>query len=237
MKALDLEMFTNGAQQPERAQVQIAGALQDITTAFRKNRLYPGLGEMIELASALEELRTNRAKYAHALPRKLTGVDLENKTLQFDSVPADPEVINNMFVLVEWALPQMQAVTDEGVTMFDFVTQNLSVSVVGIMPLYRDEGYVLIPDHSNNLLHVLRYEMSLYTSDGDRYRALKTIELDPYRLSSHTLAPEDIKSMLVRKHADMPNPATFLLTTDLDFPFEPTILPVAKRKLMRTLIS
>ena len=35
----------------------------------------------------------------------------------------------------------------------------------------------------------------------------------------------------------MPNPATFLMDTELDFPFDTTILPVAKRKLMRHLIS
>ncbi|MBK7032936.1 MAG: hypothetical protein IPH49_06685 [Ignavibacteria bacterium] len=49
--------------------------------------------------------------------------------------------------------------------------------------------------------------------------------------------PEDLKLALVEQHQDMPNPATFLMDSDLDFPFDETILPVAKRKLMRRLIS
>ncbi len=237
MAALDLEMFTNGAHDPERAQVEIQAALQNITAAFRRNRLYPGLGELIELTSALETIRTNRSQYTSVLPRKLSGVDFETKTLKFESVPAGPEIINKMFALVDWALPVLNSVTEEGVAMFDFVTQNVSVDVVGIMPMYRDEGYALIPDLRANLMHILRYEMSLYAGDGDRYRALKTIELEPRRLSNWVGTPEDIKISLVKDHTDLPNPATYYMNTDLDFPYEETILPVAKRKLMRVLIS
>jgi hypothetical protein len=237
MAALDLEMFTNGAHEPERAQVDIGAALSSITAAFRKNRLYPGLGDLIELGSTLETIRTNRNQYQSVLPRKLAGVDFETKTLKFESVPAGPEVIERMFALVDWALPMMHAVTEEGVAMFDFVTQNLSVDVVGIMPMYRDEGYALIPDIRANLMHVLRYEMSLYAGDGDKYRALKTVELEPRALTPTKGSPEDIKIALVKDHTDLPNPATYFMNTDLDFPFEETILPVAKRKLMRHLIS
>lgn len=237
MAVLDLEMFTNGARNPRQAQVDIAAALRSITSAFRKNRLYPGLAEMIELTSTLEQIRNNRSQYQDGVPKKLTGVDLEKKTLQFDPVASDPEFLNQMFALVDWAVPSLQAVTDEGVAMFDFVTQNLSVDVVGIMPIYRDEGYALIPDHRNNLLHVLRYEMSLYMAEGDRYRALKTVELDSSKLSSHPGTAEDIKESLMKMRKDLPNPATYYMNTDLDFPFDETILPVAKRRLMRELIS
>ncbi len=237
MSSLNLEMFTQGAHDPEQTQLLVMAALQSVTSAFRKNRLYPGLGELIELISALETIRENRNQYRTVMPRKLTGVDFENKTLKFDSSPADPHTIEQLFELVDWAIPLLRSVTDEGVAMFDFVTQNLSVDVVGIMPMYRDEGYALIPDVRANLMHILRYEMSLYMSDGDNYRALKTVELEPRKLSSVRSGPEDIKISLVRAHKEMPNPATYYMATDLDFPFEATILPVAKRKLMKVLIS
>lgn len=237
MAALDLEMFTNGARNPQQAQEEIATALQNVTTAFRKNKLYPSLAEMIDLASSLDQIRTNRSHYQGSVQRRLTGVDLENKKLLFDQTSTDAESIRQIFELVDWAYPYLKSVTEEGITMFDFVTQNLSVNVVGIMPIYRDEGYAIIPDHRSDLLHVLRYEMSLYTADGDRYRALKTIELESSKLSAQPESPEDIKDLLVRDHKDLPNPATYYMDTDLDFPFVETILPVAKRKLMQELIS
>ena len=121
--------------------------------------------------------------------------------------------------------------------MFEFVHQNLTLDPVGIMPLYQDEGYVFVPNHGANIVHVLKYELSLYSADTEKYRAMRTIEIETYVPSSIFETPEDLKLALVEQHKDMPNPATFLMDTELDFPFDTTILPVAKRKLMRHLIS
>jgi exonuclease V gamma subunit len=48
-------------------------------------------------------------------------------------------------------------------------------------------------------------------------------------------SPQAIKLDLVEERRDLPNPATYFFETQLDFPFEETMLPVAKRKLMRYL--
>ncbi len=212
-------------------------ALNAASAEFRHNRLYPELGELVELTSVLETITNNRDQYRTVLPKRLSGVDFENKALKFDAEPADPDAISKMFGLVEWALPQLRSLTDEGVAMFDFVIQNLKIDVVGIMPIYRDEGYVFIPDPKAQVYHVIRYEMSLFSDDSDQYRAMKTIEVDTRDHLSVLAAPESLKLDLVREHKDLPNPATYLIDTDLDFPFESTILPVAKRKLMKVLIS
>ena len=237
MAALDLGMFTNGATDPEGTNFEVRAALNTSTANFRKNRLYPGLAELVEIATTLEAILNNRNMYTSRLPRKLTGVDLEKKTLTFESVPASPEMVEQLFLLIEQLLPLIKTATDEGIAMFDFIIQNLTADIVGILPVYRDEGYALIPDQRSNLIHVLRYEMSLYTSEGDNYRALKTYELEPREMVVGKDAPEDIKLALVNEHREMPNPATYYLATDLDFPFEETILPIAKRKLMRLLVS
>lgn len=84
-------------------------------------------------------------------------------------------MVEQLFLLIEQLLPLIKTATDEGIAMFDFIIQNLTADIVGILPVYRDEGYALIPDQRSNLIHVLRYEMSLYTSEGDNYRALKNV--------------------------------------------------------------
>ena len=146
-------------------------------------------------------------------------------------------VIEQLFGLIDWALPAVKTVTDEGVAMFDFVNANLSIDVVGIMPIYRDEGYAFVSDRKENMLHVLRYEMSIFSDKDDNYRALKTVEIESRTIDAVIVAPEDVKLQLIERHRDLPNPATYLVDTDLDFPFDATILPVAKRKLMKHLIS
>jgi hypothetical protein len=237
MAALDLEMFTNGVHDPEAARYRIMAAINAAAIQFHRNNLYPGLGDVVELTSVLETIIENKEQYTTVLPSRLTGVDFENKALKFDTVKADREVIDRMFELIDWALPPLKALTDEGVAMFDFVNQNLSINVVGILPIYKDEGYALIPDRKVKLLHVLRYEMSLYSHDDDNYRAMKTVEVEAMELNDVIEAPESIKLKLIEGYQDLPNPATYIVDTDLDFPFETTILPVAKRKLMKVLIS
>lgn len=237
MGMLTLDMFTQGVTDLEAAQYRVMAALTEVKRGFRQNTLYPGLGELIELSSVLETITRNRDRYRSSLPRTLTGVDLEKKELLFDAVPADEESVARAFELLLWAMPFVKDLTDEGVAMYDFVHQNLSIDPVGIMPLYRDEGYVFLPDHRSNVVHVLRYELSLYTAEEEHYRAMRTVEIEAHVPSSPLETPEDLKLWLMEAHKEMPNPATFLMDTDLDFPFDQTILPVAKRKLMRHLIS
>lgn len=237
MTALDLEMFTSSAQDVEGTQYKILAATKQAAKEFHHNMLYPRLGDLIELVSVLETIQANRDQYRTVLPRRLTGVDFEKKTLQFDAIPADEQAVERMFELITWALPTLKELTEEGVAMFDFVTQSLSIDVVGIMPIYKDEGYAFIPDPKAQLFHVFRYEMSLYSDDNDKYRAMKTFEVQTRDINIVHEAPETVKLDLIKEHQDLPNPATYIVQTDLDFPFDETILPVAKRKLMRVLIS
>jgi hypothetical protein len=47
--------------------------------------------------------------------------------------------------------------------------------------------------------------------------------------------PSSIKLELVKERRDLPNPATYLFDTDVAFPYEETMLPVVKRRLLRHL--
>jgi hypothetical protein len=44
---------------------------------------------------------------------------------------------------------------------------------------------------------------------------------------------ESIKGDLIRNKIDLPNPAVYSIETDLKFPLEETLLPIAKRSLVK----
>jgi len=44
---------------------------------------------------------------------------------------------------------------------------------------------------------------------------------------------ENIKSELIRHKKELPNPAVYSIETELNYPVEETLLPVAKRSLVR----
>lgn len=237
MGALNLEMFTHAGTDIEAAQYRVMAGLIDVQRQLHHNRLYPHLGDLIEMTSVLETILANRDAYRTSLPKTLTGIDLSQRTLTFDAVPADAEAIERVFTLITWAVPRLKATTEEGMAVFDFVSENLEIGEVGVVPLYRDEGYAFVADLRDNVYHVIRYHLSLLTAAEEQYRAMKTEEIQQRPFGSPGDTPEAIKLDFIRAIAELPNPATFVLETDLDFPFEQTILPVAKRKLMRHLIS
>jgi hypothetical protein len=44
---------------------------------------------------------------------------------------------------------------------------------------------------------------------------------------------EQIKYSLIKNRSDLPNPAVYSIETDLAFPVEETLLPIAKRCLVK----
>lgn len=100
------------------------------------------------------------------------------------------------------------------------------------MPLYHDEGYWFVPDNKASLLHLLHFSLALYESGNERFRSLKTEVLKTLEQSSIKRPAESVKMELIEERHDIPNPATFVCETELDFPYQATILPVAKRKLL-----
>ena len=44
---------------------------------------------------------------------------------------------------------------------------------------------------------------------------------------------ENLKTELIRNRTDIPNPAVYSIETDLTFPIEETLLPIAKRSLVK----
>jgi len=238
MNALSLDLFTQAGRDVEAAQYRVLAAVKELERSFRHNRLYPGLASLLEVGAMLEAIRQNASLLNERTSQTLTGVDLDRQVLMFDvTQPPGEGDVERMMSLVSWAIPLLKPLADEGMAVYDFVAQNISIDTVGILPMYRDEGYLFVPDAANEIVHVLRFELALFTNRDEQYRAMKTVELPSRPKSTVLQAPEDVKLELVATYSDLPNPATFLCDTDLEFPFEDTVLPVAKRKLMRYLAS
>jgi hypothetical protein len=232
MRHLTLDLFLKAGSDAETNQLQIMACLHSYRHEFSANRLYPALGELIGLATTIEEILRHHAGLQQQLPHELKSIDFAKRRLVFEAIEFDTPKFQRVIELMEWALPRIRSVIEEGARIYDFVDENLRVEEVGLLPMYRDEGYCFVPEHRACLLHLLRYEVSLFSSAQERFRTIKTRVLRSVRQHLVHASPESIKLQLVEEHQDLPNPATFHFETDLNFPFTETILPVAKRKLM-----
>lgn len=232
MKKLSLETFLSAGGDQELNQYRVLSALQFYRDEFVHNRLYPGLAELIELTSTLESLIAHRDDLQRALPRQLKKIDFERKKLVYESIVPLEGNVEHVVNLMMWAVPVIRGVIEEGRRIYDFVDENIVVEHVGILPMYREEGYCFVSDNRESLLHILRYEVSLFTAGEEKFRALKMRPLKSLKQLLVRPSLESLKLQLIKEYHDLPAPATFSCETDLDFPFAETILPVAKRKLM-----
>jgi hypothetical protein len=230
MSDLSLNLFTQ-ADDLELAQYRILGGLQQARQAFGRSEVYPHLARLIRLRQSLQEIRAELERLRG--PGRLTGIDLEEGELVYDRPDADPAFI--LDPLSAWALPLLLEAIEEGRAIYEFVDERTAVRALGIVPSYQDEGYLLVPDLARGGFRALRYAMSIFTGDETRYRSLRTSLIEDLPLSLLGATPEAVKRALIDTHPDLPNPATYLLETELDFPIEETMVPVAKRKLMQYL--
>lgn len=234
MSGLHLDHFLR-ADDYESAQYRILGRLQEVRSAFSNNEIYPHLSGLISLYGTLNDFLQRAQDFQDRLPKEIKGIDLAQQRMIYERRQVDLGQMSYLQDLIEWALPHVQAAIEEGRAIFEFVEEHLHLEEVGVMPSYVEEGYLLVPDRASSLLHVLQYTLSIFTKADERYRSLKTVYVKSIRQGTVHAPPQRIKLDLLAEHRELPNPATYFFDTELDFPFEQTMLPVAKRKLMQYL--
>lgn len=239
-KKLTLASFIDPEADSESHQYRIQSALNGrYYAAFRQNRIYPELGELASLCQRFAEIIEARDSIETRMPRRLVGADPNERRLVFEMLAQCGDGVARVFDLIEWAIPVIERAIREGAALFDFVEERIATNVVGIVPIWRNEGYWAVPAHGDPepSLRVYAYNYFTHTTSGDRVFAISTREVDRRPLGGIIEPPEAIKTDYVRRNPNLPNPAFFLSETDLAFPFAETIFPVAKRKFMRALAA
>lgn len=235
MAALTLDLFASAAYDLERAQYGVLGGLQHVQQAFAQNAVYPHLGELIALYETLRTVAEGTEGVRGAIPVRVKGIDLENEELVYEEPDLGDARLERVRELIDWALPRIQQAIEEGRTIYEFVEDSLHMETVGLLPPYVQEGYLLVVDRDVEAMHVVQYSVSIFTGSGEQYRSLRTTHIETIGMS--VASPRDVKLRLASERCELPNPATYCFDSDLAFPFEPTVFPIAKRKLMRHLAS
>lgn len=237
MEALSLSTFIKAADDIELSKYTVLAVLNKYSSALHKNKLYPALAELISIKNELELLVEQMSLFDTEFVLNLNFADFQDVPFS-EPLDYNEDDLERVFEFISWALPEIQHAIDEGKAIFDFVDENIELQEIGIMPLYKNEGYFMLPDLKHDLMKIYRFEMSLFSTPDNPLRTLKSKLVDLISLEApETKSPYELKRMLTSKFKDLPNPATYYFETSIDFPFVETILPVAKRKLVRMLAS
>jgi len=235
--ALTVDLFTNVQSDFEVCQYKVLAGLKSISDDFQQNRIYPHLSNLIELKTVLSDILKKLRDLRAQFPKRIKKIDFVNQKIEHEVVFVAGADLSKVEDLIAWALPYIEAKIEEGKAIYEFVDEEIQLEEVGIIPGYTDEGYLFVPDNEESKLLLFQYEVTVFKSAQDDYRALKTAFLKALEQGMAHRSPNAIKLDLINENKKLPNPATFAFNTDLYFPFRETIFPVTKRKLLRQLYN
>jgi hypothetical protein len=145
---------------------------------------------------------------------------------------SNDELMNHLEEVVAYSIPELKKHLDEGKEIYDFIEKEINLSPVGILPIYRNEGYMLVRDGDMPEIKVYEFSVKFFQHDEENFRSVQTQYLTSYK-KSFVNTSENIKIDMIRSRKKLPNPATFSVESVYEFPLEETIIPLAKRMLMK----
>ncbi len=236
LKSLNLDSFISRETDIEKNQYRILSGLKEFRLEFNTNKLYPSLSELVYLSSQLEEITDRRGNLSIPLPKGIKGKK-HDKNVFIEMVEQQNTQKDYLIDLINWTLPLIKDLIEEAYILYNYVEKNMEIIEVGIKPIFRNEGFLLVPNNSQKVLNIYRYQSSIYSSDVRPFQTLKTNFIQNSKPLNFSGAEEFVKLELIKKFSEKPSIATYLCNTELDFPFEETIFPIAKRKLLDYLSS
>jgi len=232
MKTLSETWFADGYIDFELKKYVLLAYLQEVTQCFNENKLYPQLGDVIFHYNNLVAFRENKKYLQEQFPKKLTGIQIEKLQVLYEQIIEDDELMQELEDIIQFSAGKMKTAISSGSQIYEFVEDKLTIFPVGLVPLDTNEGYFFLSEGSYRTTFVYQYRLSFFEKHDEKFRAIRTEFVNEWERNIVNTY-ENIKAELLRIKRDLPNPAVYSIETDLAFPLAETLLPVAKRTLVR----
>ncbi len=232
MKRLSETWFAEGYIDFELKKYTLLAYLQEVNKYFYENKLYPQLADLIFHYNNIVAFRENKKYLQEHFPKKLTGIQIEKLQLLYEQMIEDDELMLQLEEIINYSADEMKSTISNGTQIYEFVAENLTIMPVGLVPLDIQEGYFFLSAGNTKTTRVYQYRLSIFEKHDEKFRSIKTAYLDKQpRTVANTY--ENIKYDLIKNRGALANPAVYCIETGLSFPVEETLLPIAKRSLVK----
>lgn len=232
MKQLSETWFAEGFIDFELKKYTLLAYLKEINGHFNESKLYPQLADLIFHYNNIVAFRENKKHLQDHFPKKLTGVQIEKLQTLYQQMIEDDELMVELEDIIHYSAGEMKTTISNGAEIYEFVEGNITISPVGLVPLDVQEGYFLLCTGNTKAVRVYQYRLSIFEKHDEKFRSMKTAYVDLWQRSIAN-SYENIKYDLIKNKSNLPNPAVYSIETGLNFPVEETLLPVAKRSLVK----
>ena len=232
MEQLSQTWFAEGYIDFELKKYTLLAYLQQINKYFNENKLYPQLSDLIFHYNNIVAFRENKKYLQEHFPKKLTGIQIEKLQVLYEQMIADNDLMQQLEEIINYSAGEMKTTISNGTEIYEFVEENITITPIGIIPLDVHEGYFFLSAGNTKSTHVYQYRLSFFEKHDEKFRSMKTNYIELMQRSMINTY-ESLKSSLLQYRNDLPNPAVYSIETELNFPVEETLLPIAKRSLVK----
>lgn len=232
MENLRREWLTEGLIDFEYKKYLLLAYLKNTKESFSRVELYPFLSDLVAHYRHLLSIKESKSQINDAFPKQVSEEGIRKLELTYRKMIEDDVVMQEIESIIEFALPKFKASLDEGSFIYDYVESNCELSPVGLTSLYTNEGYLFISQPPQKETSIYRYQVSFFGDAHDTVRSLNTHHVMTIE-RSFTNTYENIKLQLLKQYTELPNPSVYLILSRLKFPYAQTLMPVAKRLLIK----
>ncbi|WP_347160096.1 hypothetical protein [Pontibacter chitinilyticus] len=232
MNTLPVNWLTEGLIDFEYKKYLLLAYLQAARNEFGKQRLYPIFSDLIMHYRNLLQVKEHKQLVYEAFPQRISRADFEKLELVYEKIVQDDETMQQIEEIIQFAAPLFNNILETGKELYDFVERHLEISPVGITPMYRNEGYLFLEAFPGKETQVYVYRITVFENTYEKYRGINTELLQTVRRGL-ALTHEHLKVQLLRERLELPNPATFVAISKIPVPLEQSLLPIAKRSLVK----
>ncbi len=192
------------------------------------------MAELVEHYRNLQLFKETKQSTAKGFPKEISRLDFEKFKIEYHQMFEDNELLGEIDEIVAFALPEMEKRLDLGREIYEEVEEQIEVFPIGIIPLRKEEGYFFLSDFPRRVVGVYYYGITIFENVQEKFRGIQTRFLFDYNISI-TQSYESVKYKLIAQNNELPNPAVYAVEFKQSYPLPETMLPVAKRRLVRLL--
>lgn len=236
MAALTKDWITEKLIDFEYKKYILLAYLKEVSENFNGNKLYPSLSELIEHYKQVIAIKENKQNLLGTFPQRMQRIDLEKIRIIYEQMMEDDALMTEIENIINYSIPRFEHYLSEGKKIYDFIEEQLHVYPIGVIPLYPQQGYMFLKNGPKAETRIYEYQITIFEQPNIKYRGIHTQYLKSYK-KSFTNTFESIKTDLIRENQQLPNPAVYAVETEMVLPIEETLLPLAKRILVKQVSS
>jgi hypothetical protein len=238
MTTFDLKKLTSCGSDWEANQYKLLIKVREWLSNFNKNRLFPSIEDAIQLNLALEDLLRENIESKLWFDNEIRGQNGNEKIVIFEKAHQVGNQLDKLLDFIDWALQLNRPVLEEGRIIKNFVEDNLFLTkVTNYEKNYHGKGYFCLPDNKNDLLNIYLYEVIWDWSEDELYQQINSHLVRSIPQNTIECPIEELVNEFIQTSQDLHEPVAYVFETDLDFPYDETMFPIAEEALLKHLAS